>query len=345
MTWDHADMTPGPSPSELSSAPELFGMPVVILALIVSVLSFAIAIAALVWQVLKHFLDGGRVKVYLNTAIWEPDSMLATNRSGRFKLQNDQSARGVVRGDALELAQLVVENPGRIPVTIYSPGLCFRGAKQKKYSIVPRMFSTDGTFGPDEAVSDTIVRLDPYGRVTFLLDYWGVMPKILAEAPTAKVVVRGSVGVAGRTKRPQKSSWNRRWTIHRGMYTAITGSPKFTPISVIWRELYVQLPKHHDEASSVSANGGKRLTRGLGRYVLEAAMSDFDERPDRKLFQNALEDAAKKYDRLAIVGIAVFNAYAALDRMDGHLTDWTEGLTLVRKETESPGSAEGSALD
>ncbi|NGN95316.1 hypothetical protein G5C66_21575 [Nocardioides sp. KC13] len=92
-------------------------------------------------------------------------------------------------------------------MTIYSPGLNFSRHGIKKHSVVPRMFGTGDSFGPDKAVEDTVVRLEPYARVTFLLDYWSVMSDVLKDARGGSVVVRGHVGVAGRTKRPQRSSW------------------------------------------------------------------------------------------------------------------------------------------
>lgn len=223
---------------------DLLGVSVAVWALGVSLFSFLIALGSLGWQVAKHFLDGGRVKVYLNAAIWEPEVSLTTNRSGKLKLQADDSARSVTHGKALELAQLVVENPGRAAVTIYSPGLSISGHGKRHHSLVPCMFSTDGSFGPDNAVTDTVVRLDPYARVTFLLDYWSVMPSIMKETQKDRVFLRGFVGVAGRTKHPQQSRRRLRWQIERGEYTAIQGSPKFTPLAVLWRELFVRLPAH-----------------------------------------------------------------------------------------------------
>lgn len=313
-------------------APELFGAPVATWALIVSILSFATAMVALGWQIAKHFLDGGRVRVYLNTAIWEPEFMLMTNRSGRFALQNDGHAHSVTHGRALELAQLVVENPGRVPVTIYSPGLSVSGHGKKDHSIVPRMFQTKGAFGPEEAVSDTVVRLEPYGRVTFLLDYWSVIPSLLKEAPKGRVVVRGYVGVAGRTKRPQMSTWKLRWQIDRGTYTAIEGSPKFTPFSVMWREMYVQLPESTEE-SHRHPNAGPPITRGMLRLILDEAMSRFDARPDREELTEALNEiATKRGDKFPVLGYSTLEAYEALERMKGHLADWTVGLSYTVRD-------------
>ncbi|WP_108250402.1 hypothetical protein [Planctomonas deserti] len=301
-------------------------------ALVVSLLSFLIALVALGWQVFKHFLDGGRVKVYLNTAILEPEFMLAVNRSGRFALRDDSVARSVKYGKALEVAQLVVENPGRVPVTVYSPGLSISGHGKKDHSLVPRMFATGASFGPDEAIKDTVVRVEPYGRVTFLLDHWSVLPGLLSAAPRRRVVVRGFVGVAGRTNRPQKSSWSRRWRLRKGVYTAIKGSPEFTPLSVIWREMYGRIPEREDETNRHS-NAGSRITRGMLRYMLDEAMSRFDERPDRAQLTEALNEIAKREgDGHPALNSAVFQAYEALDRMTGHLTAWSEGLFHFERE-------------
>lgn len=307
--------------------PDLLGTPVEVWALGASLLSLPIALGALGWQVAKHFLDGGRVKVYLNTAIWEPEFKLASNRSGKFQLQDDDSARRVTHGRALELAQLVVENPGRIPVTIYSPGLSISGHGKRNHSLVPRMFSTGEAFGPDSAVTDTVVRLDPYARVTFLLDYWSVVPSLLKDAPKDRVFLRGYVGVAGRTKRPQKSTRRLRWQIERGTYTAIQGPPAFTPFAVLWREMYVRLPEHADDEPGRHPEAGAPLTRGMASYVLDEAMSRFDERPERADLQAVVDEIAQRHgDRFPMLGFSLLEGYEALDRMEGRLAAWTEGL-------------------
>lgn len=309
-------MTPGP-----------LGVPVPVWALGVSLLSLLIALGALGWQVAKHFLDGGRVKVYLNTAIWVPEFKLATNGSGKFRLQDDDSARSVAFGEALELAQLVVENPGRTPVTIYSPGLSISGHGKKNHSLVPRMFSTGQAFGPDSAVTDTVVRLEPYARVTFLLDYWSVLPSLLNDAPRHRVFLRGYVGVAGRTKRPQKSSRRLWWRIQGGTYTAIEGSPSFTPLAVLWRQMYVRLPEHADDEHDGHPEAGSPVTRGMARYVLDEAMSRFEERPERADLQAVVDEIARRRgDRFPMLGFSLLEGYEALDRLEGHLTVWTEGL-------------------
>ncbi|MFF5626654.1 hypothetical protein ACFY5A_14900 [Microbacterium sp. NPDC012755] len=338
--------TPTPLPVATASGPEFLGIPLAVWAFGVSLLSFLIALSALGWQVTKHFLDGGRVKVYLNTAVWQPEFMIATNRSGKFAFKHGSASRSVTHGEALELAQLVVENPGRTAVTIYSPGLQFSGHGKKNHTVVPRMFETDGTFGPDGAVTDTVVRLEPYARVTFLLDYWSSVPGLLKEAPKGYVDIRGHVSVAGRTNRPQRSSYRKRWRIHLGMYTAIEGSPDFTPLAVLWREMYIRLPKDQEGDDVHPSHQSRRTTRYDARFLLDRAMARFDARPDRDDLKEALQELAKKDgDKYPSFGMNLWEGYAALDRMEGHLTPWTEGLFSAAYVKRKPASAQENASD
>lgn len=339
--------TPTPLPVAAASGPEFLGVPLAVWAFGVSMLSFLIALSALGWQVTKHFLDGGRVKVYLNTAILYPEYMIATNRSGKHALKNEHPAEEVTRrGKALDLAQLVVENPGRTSVTIYSPGLQFSGHGKKNHTVVPRMFETEGTFGPDGAVTDTVVRLEPYARVTFLLDYWSSVPGLLMKAPRGYVDIRGHVSVAGRTNRPRRSSYRKRWRIHRGMYTAIEGSPDFTPFAVLWREMYIRLPKHDDVLDVHPSHESHPTRRYAAGFLLDRAMSRFEERPERAELAEVLHELAEADgDKFPYFGLHLWEGYEALDRMEGHLTPWTEGLFSAASVMKTPTSAQEATPD
>ena len=140
-------------------APVLFGVPVAVLAFAVSLLSFAVALGALGWQIAKHRLDGGRPRVYLNAAIWEPGSKIMVNRSGKWELVTGDL--GNPGSENIELAQLVVENPGRTAITVYTPGLAVSGTDKPDYTISPRSFEVR-EFGADSSTGATSVRLDPY---------------------------------------------------------------------------------------------------------------------------------------------------------------------------------------
>lgn len=318
-------------------AADAAGLSTAVLAIIVSSSSFVLAVIALGWQIAKHFLDGGRVRVYLNTAILEPDYVLTVNRSGRHVMKDAEAARHVRLGGALELAQLVVENPGKVPVTIYSPGLRVTGHGKKSHTFTPRMYTLGEGFGPDEATTKTVVRLEPYGRVTFLLDYWGAVRGVLKSAEVDSISVRGYVGVAGRTKRPQKSSWWKRWKIGAGGYTAIEGPPQFSPLGVIWQVLYPSLPEDVTDEQLRSGRPAP-LTRGALHYTLEEAMGRFSERPERKQLEAAINEVAGQAgDRLPVAS-KLFETYQRLDEMEaaGRLAPWTEGLIGIESSKRVP---------
>lgn len=318
----------------IALGPEIFGLPVAVLAFIVSLFSFCVAVFALGWQIVKHNLDGGRVRVYLNTAVLEPEYMLTTNRSGQFMLRHRDMGRSITHGHALELAQLIVENPGKVPVTVYSPGFYFSGHGVKHHTVTPRMFATDKSMGSDHAITESVVRIAPYDRVTFLLDYWSVVSGILNESGKGKVDVRGFVGVAGRAKRPQKSSRKLRWQIKQGDYTAIENSPKFTPYAVIWGEMFRRLPERLAKPREGLASTPE-VTRGSLRYILQATMARFEDRPERKLIEEAFEEEAKRRGiESSIVSSYFYEGYEALDQMEGKLTNWSEGIWDRQSESK-----------
>lgn len=328
-------LTPATTPPASADVPEWLGVPIATLALVVAIGSFIIALSALLWQIFKHFLDGGRVRVYMNTAVFEPDRLIAVNRSGRFAFRPSNVAYEVTRGHALELAQLVVENPGKVPITIYSPGIHISGHGKKNHTVVPRMYATTDSFGPDSAIADRVFRLEPYGRVTFLLDYWRIVSDLLKDAPKGRVYLRGFVEVAGRSRRPQKSRRKTKWRIESGMYTSIQGSPKFTPKAVMWKEIYGNLPEREDDPER-HPSAGRTLTRGMLGFVLDEAMSRFDKRPDFDAFREVLDEISKRYNsKFEMLGTDLYWAYEALDHMQGNMTEWTDGL-LFRNPRNKP---------
>lgn len=297
------------------------------LPIVISILSFIIALTALIWQITKHMLDGGRVRVYLRATIWEPDIGLATNYSGKFLFRDGRNARAVLRGKALEMAQLVVENPGRIPITIHTPALAFSGHGKRRHSIGPRMFEIGLQGGPDVASTETMTRIEPYGRVTFLLDLWSVLPGVVDDARQGKVAVRGQVDVAGKRK-PQKSSWRRRWKFDKSTYTMVEGNPEFTPFSVLWGQLFRHLPSFEKVMEGRKPGSSTPLTRDSIDYYLEGAMSRFQERPEPTELVDAVKsEAIAGGIEHPIFGTAMLSAISELDRFEGHLTGWTVGLS------------------
>lgn len=97
---------------------------------------------------------------------------------------------------------------------------------------------------------------------------------------------------------------------------------------MIWRELFIRLPSFEEtEKEERYPTAGRSMSRGMVGYVLEGAMSRFDARPEREELAEALDEEAQALgDPVPMVGTMVFEAYQALDRMEGNLTPWSEGL-------------------
>lgn len=215
--------------------------------------------------------------------------MLATNRSGRVLLKDDQSAQAVVRGRALEVAQLVVENPGRIPVTVYSPGLAFSGHEKEAFGGAENVQGwwavRPGRPAHGQHRAHRALRAGD-----FMLDFWSVMPGILKDTPTGEVVVRGQIDVAGK-RRLRRSSWWRRWKIHNGMYTALENSPDFTPYAVgLGSDVSTPAQVRGGQARH-APNARWRVTRGTVGFLLDKVMSGFAVRPEDERFVGAMDAA------------------------------------------------------
>ncbi|MEV5175055.1 hypothetical protein AB0L10_29135 [Streptomyces flaveolus] len=307
-----------------SASPAVLGVPVAVLALAVSLLSFVVALGALGWQITKHRLDGGRPKVYLNVAVWEPNSKIMVNRSGKWELNTTDL--GESGSENIELAQLVVENPGRTAITVYTPGLAIAGTEKPAYSISPRAFEARG-FGADSSTSDTSVRIDPYDRVTFLLDYWSVVPRLLREAKGGGAIrLRGCISVAGRSK-PCLSSKRLAWHIPPGAWTARRDIQEISPFTVIWRELFTANVKKH--SSEEEGDGFPSYLLGV---IVRTAMQRFDERPSAEKFIDALEQADRRYESEHFrYEHLSFTMDESLDRHRGHLSTWA--FTPTKRST------------
>lgn len=293
---------------------EFLGFPVATLALVVAGASFLIAALALGWQVAKHFLDGGRVKVFLNSAIWHPGYRILTRRSGHWELVKE--TEGMMR-EYFEVAQVVVENPSRIPVTIHTPSLDVRGIERSKRSLTPRMFALED-FGAESATTAPVVRVEPYDRVTFVMDYWSVVPGLLKKAGSGGLELRAMVSVAGRA-RPQRSKRKLRWRIPQGAWTAQRDLDVIAPYTVLWRELFRSVPAEQDADIQ-----SRQVTQGLVSFLLGEAVHQFDECPSREDLKGALDDAAKKHLDIEypVTGMGLYNGYEALKTLEGHLGPW-----------------------
>lgn len=107
--------------------------------------------------------------------------------------------------------------------------------------------------------------------------------------------------------------------------------------------MYLGLPEKADEGPHRHPNAGRPVTHGIANYMLDSAMSRFDARPERE----ELEEIAKEQgDRFPRLGLSLLAGYEELDRMEGHLIAWTDGLfewSDQQREREKKAASENAA--
>lgn len=151
-----------------------------------------------------HKLSAGQVHVGLNASAFVPfsgTSMIQTNRKGGMTLSHNELPR-------IELAQVVVENPGRHGITITEVALRVKGMSKHRYrTYTPRLFSlTD--HGGNDATNRIFFRLDPFDRSTVLLDIWSVIDTAFwRDDKPRKIKVRAEVKAAGHRRPFHSKGW------------------------------------------------------------------------------------------------------------------------------------------
>ncbi|CAM2973853.1 hypothetical protein PRAC110570_09210 [Propionibacterium acidifaciens] len=292
---------------------------------ILSLVSLVVAIVALTWQ---FHLDRGKVHVSLNSAIIDQYGAMAVNESGSFGFDMDSEVahglpKKVLKGTALEVAQLVIENPGRTPVTIYSPGLSVKGVRSKNYQMTPRTIQENNGRNTPCFALDLTLRLEPYERTTLLFDYWNQILKLIKEAKGNSISIRGCVRVAGHPKKLYRSSHRKKWVLHRGDYSSLKGDEKYTHLAALWRLIYGGLPE-----SLRLPEDSIDVSRCHLNLILETALGRFDKCPSDIEIGNAVATIAKEfgYNDLSSSRLRdkVVESWHMIHHMKDYLTPWGE---------------------
>jgi hypothetical protein len=124
------------------------------------------AAAFVTWKI--HQDSGGRVKVRMNAAAYRPgDGSLVHDSSGRMHVPETTEPQ-------IELAQILVENPGRTGVTVTGVHLRVENTSEPERARTPQGFRISG-LGAESVDPETYFRLEPYDRRTLYFDYWSVV--------------------------------------------------------------------------------------------------------------------------------------------------------------------------
>jgi hypothetical protein len=233
--------------AEAGSAPWLSGSD-----LFAGVAAIGAWIAVIVsWRI--HQDQAGRIKVKMNIAAFSPATgVLAVAENGKYLYRPQKPADPVV-----ELAQVVLENPGRTPVTVLSVELRLEGVEDGRYAETPRAFTLGwkkskapiGSVTPGIS-GDTRLRIDAYDHTTFLFDYLSVVDRAFRENSTlGEFNLVAEVTVAGHAH-PYTSKKHGYWRIKRHIVSAIEPRTVRRPRNAALLELIRNSPAPHLRAGS-----------------------------------------------------------------------------------------------
>jgi hypothetical protein len=168
----------------------------------------------------------------MNTAAYFPfagTGWLGRNENGTFFLEESPEP-------SVELAQVIIENPGRTGVTVTGVGLRVEGLSRAKHVLVtPRAFLLEG-YGGAEARPEDYFRLEPYDRRTLLFDYWSVVDAEFDKDPSLReMAIHAEVTVAGHDH-AFASKGHGYWRIQRGFVSAIKGHTIRRPRNIVLTE-------------------------------------------------------------------------------------------------------------
>jgi hypothetical protein len=194
------------------------------IALLISALT-----AFITWK--NHHDSGGRVTVRMNAAAYVPFSgtgSLRRNDAGTFLLEESPEP-------SVELAQIIIDNPGRTGVTITGVSLRVEGLNRGTYRVTPRSFLLEG-FGAEDARPETYFRIEPYDRRTVIFDYWSVVDAEFDKDPSLQeLTIHAEVTVAGHDD-PFDSKHHGHWRIKRTFVSAVGGHTLRRPRNIILTE-------------------------------------------------------------------------------------------------------------
>lgn len=177
------------------------------------------AILAVGTAIAIHLDSRGRARIDLRLSVWD------TVADGLRLMEGNALQRPPSYHPTLELATVVVGNPGREGITLTEVGLEIRSPGIKRKHLRPVNFApnplpqdhtlqerTNGSAGPP------LTRIEPNDCHSTAFDFWTAVDETFLGSPGLDSLrVRGYVVVAGRNRRYSRNSW----TIWRNTLSAL----------------------------------------------------------------------------------------------------------------------------
>jgi hypothetical protein len=204
-------------------------------------IALTLSIIGILVTVVLRYLDGPRVRVRVRPVLFNVGlGHTVTYHGGQWPIPT-MSERGALKkpdpGEVIELAEILIENTGRNPVTVYEVGFRWLGQRRKgqwwrrrvHHSSVPTPIRPPNQEGPFYADGDQF-RLEPSDVVSVLVNYWDLV-RSHRPNPKGHIELRAAVRVAGR-RRLKLSPRKTRWRITDDAVTSV-GKSKTLPLRAV----------------------------------------------------------------------------------------------------------------
>lgn len=244
-----ATTTPAPSPTGATDLPGSPFDPTAVIALILSIVGLLVTI-------LLRYLDGPRVRIVVRPVLLGVGGGgTLTYFGGKWPIP--PSSIGAKRqlpryGEVVELAEIVIENAGRHPMTVYEVGFRWFGGRRHwwrrrvRHSVVPTPIRPPWITDPRTYATGDRFRIEPSDVTTVLVDYWSVV-RANRPSPRGAIKLRGGVRVAGR-RRMKQSSKKARWHIGDNAATSIGTATRVPVRSVVANTVALALLRSNKQA-------------------------------------------------------------------------------------------------
>lgn len=214
-------------------------------------IALILSIVGILVTVVLRYLDGPRVRVRVRPVLFNVGLVghTVTYHGGQWPIPAMSEAGALKKpdpGEVIELAEIVIENTGRNPMTVYEIGFRWFGKKKRdqwwqrrvRHSSVPTPIRPPNQEGPFYADGDQF-RLEPNDVVSVLVNYWDLV-RSHRPSPMGVIELRAAVRVAGR-RRVKLSTRKTRWRITDDAVTSV-GTSKTLPLrSVITKSVGLSL--------------------------------------------------------------------------------------------------------
>lgn len=291
-------------------------------------IALALSIVGLVVTVFLRYLDGPRVRVRMRPILFNVGMLggTITYHGGKWPIPAIDSGIAMKRpdpGEVIELAEIVIENAGRQPMTVHEIGFHWlserKGWRRRRVrnSSVPVTLRPPYQEGRVFADGDQF-RIEPSDVVTVLVNYWDL---IRTRRPSAKgrIDLRAGVRVAGR-RRIKLSPRKLRWRIPDSAVTSVGVSRKVPLRAVITKSVGLALLLDKQE----TLGDIYFLSRSL-EAAMEGAWSD-DWRTNHERLRHFQENSSVHfaiYDKTWAAHSLMFNVHRAIDDHKD-IIDWAD---------------------